>query len=99
MRVRNPWGQGRGEWTGAWSDDSDEWKLVSAEIRREMDIQFEPDGEFWMSLDDYCQYFSTTNICSLSPDFDKDGLDDGLCKKYCLLYVRFHCFKIDSTLN
>ena len=28
IRVRNPWGN-ENEWTGAWSDNSNEWNLVS----------------------------------------------------------------------
>jgi len=73
-----PRGQGHGEWRGAWSDGAAEWQAVSAAHRRQLDVRFDPDGEFWMSLDDYVRYFQTTSICSLAPDFDRDGLDDGL---------------------
>ena len=31
VRVRNPWGNGK-EWTGAWSDNSTEWNLVSSQV-------------------------------------------------------------------
>jgi len=80
LRLRNPWGQGHGEWRGAWSDNAVEWRSVSEVDRRQLDIQFGPDGEFWMRLDDYVDYFHTTSVCSLAPDFDRDGLDDGLSK-------------------
>ena len=78
LRLRNPWGQGHGEWRGAWSDNAPEWKTVDEAGRRQLDVQFGPDGEFWMRLDDYINYFHTTSVCSLAPDFDRDGLDDGL---------------------
>ena len=78
LRIRNPWGQGHGEWRGAWSDNAPEWKTVDEVDRSELDVQFGPDGEFWMRLDDYVKYFHTTSVCSLAPDFDRDGLDDGL---------------------
>ena len=78
LRLRNPWGQGHGEWRGAWSDDAPEWRSVDEADRRQLDVQFGPDGEFWMRLDDYIRHFHTTSVCSLAPDFDRDGLDDGL---------------------
>jgi len=78
LRLRNPWGQGHGEWCGAWADNAPEWKSVNEADRRHLDVQFSPDGEFWMPLDDYIKYFHTTSVCSLAPDFDRDGLDDGL---------------------
>jgi len=78
LRLRNPWGQGHGEWCGAWSDNAAEWKTIDEADRRQLDVQFSPDGEFWMRLDDYIKYFYTTSVCSLAPDFDRDGLDDGL---------------------
>ena len=28
LRIRNPWGKGVGEWTGPWSDESEEWQQV-----------------------------------------------------------------------
>ena len=29
VRVRNPWGTEKGEWTGAWSDKSWQWNKVN----------------------------------------------------------------------
>jgi len=46
VRIRNPWGNER-EWTGAWSDKSDEWKLLSDGEKKELGIEFSDDGEFW----------------------------------------------------
>ena len=45
LRIRNPWG--KTEWNGAWSDESDEWKNVSAKERKRLGIVFDDDGEFW----------------------------------------------------
>jgi len=61
LRVRNPWGQGHGEWRGAWSDGAGEWTLVHESHRRQLDLRFADDGEFWMCLDDYVRYFHTTS--------------------------------------
>ena len=34
------------------------------------------DGEFWMSFDDFCSQFGEVSMCTLGPDFDKDGIVD-----------------------
>lgn len=35
-------------------------------------------GEFWMPWDDFYTYFSSVNICHYTPDYDLDGITDGL---------------------
>lgn len=63
IRLRNPWG--RREWNGAWSDGSEEWNKLEAEARKKLGIDFEDDGEFWMSFEDFCRYFSKATMCHL----------------------------------
>ncbi|XP_021367799.1 calpain-1 catalytic subunit-like [Mizuhopecten yessoensis] len=79
IRVRNPWG--KHEWTGPWSDGSNEWSSVpEGEVQRpNVD-----DGEFYMSLEDFMMYFSDVTICCLTPDFDRDGCSDTLNYITCL---------------
>ncbi|XP_041669103.1 calpain-1 catalytic subunit-like [Cheilinus undulatus] len=66
VRLWNPWGQG--EWNGDWSDRSSLWKTVSAQDR-EMCLSVVDDGEFWMTLEDFCRFYTDLDICSLCPDF------------------------------
>ena len=53
---------------------------MRAEDKERLQVNGKGDGEFWMSLDDYCKYFTNTHICNLTPDFDLDGKEDGLGK-------------------
>ncbi|XP_036398722.1 calpain-1 catalytic subunit-like [Megalops cyprinoides] len=66
VRLWNPWG--RGEWNGDWSDKSPWWQTVSVEDRTNL-LKIENDGEFWMSMEDYCQNYESMDICCLCPDF------------------------------
>ncbi|GKZ73833.1 hypothetical protein AnigIFM50267_010772 [Aspergillus niger] len=47
LRLRNPWG--KKEWTGAWSDGSEQW---TPEWMEKLGHRFGNDGFFWISYDD-----------------------------------------------
>ncbi|XP_039624077.1 calpain-12 [Polypterus senegalus] len=66
LRVRNPWGFV--EYKGPWSDNSDNWKSISKEEKERLKLQLTEDGEFWMCMKDFCQYFTTVEMCSVNPD-------------------------------
>ncbi|XP_065822159.1 calpain-1 catalytic subunit-like [Labrus bergylta] len=66
VRVWNPWGQG--QWKGDWSDKSPFRQTVSPEDR-EMCLSVADDGEFWMTQEDFCRFYSDLDICCLCPDF------------------------------
>ncbi|XP_071402621.1 calpain-1 catalytic subunit-like [Centroberyx affinis] len=70
VRLWNPWG--KGEWNGDWSDQSPLWQTVSPEDRN-MCLSVGDDGEFWMTMEDFCQFYSDLDICSLCPDFLDDN--------------------------
>ncbi|XP_053290483.1 calpain-1 catalytic subunit isoform X3 [Pleuronectes platessa] len=66
VRLWNPWGQT--EWNGQWSDNSHLWQTVSLQDR-EMCLSVKDDGEFWMRLEDFCEFYDDLDICCLCPDF------------------------------
>ncbi|KAL3848425.1 hypothetical protein ACJMK2_019283 [Sinanodonta woodiana] len=61
VRLRNPWGQG--EWKGPFSDGSEEWNKIAKSDREKIGLTFEEDGEFWMTMDDFCKYFENISFC------------------------------------
>uniref|UniRef100_A0A672GUA9 Calpain-5-like n=1 Tax=Salarias fasciatus TaxID=181472 RepID=A0A672GUA9_SALFA len=63
IRMRNPWGQR--EWTGPWSDGSEEWKKVSQSEREKMGVTVQDDGEFWMTFTDFISNFTDLILCRL----------------------------------
>eukprot|EP00794_Sanderia_malayensis_P020617 gene20617-22652_t len=67
IRIRNPWGNER-EWTGAWSDGSEEWASLSASEKQNIGLTFDDDGEFWMSYTDFTKQYTRLEVCMLSPD-------------------------------
>lgn len=67
LRLRNPWGN-EAEWNGPWSDQSSEWRYISDDIKQDLGLNFDVDGEFWMSYRDFLKYFDRVEICNLSPD-------------------------------
>ncbi|XP_039668359.1 calpain-2 catalytic subunit-like [Perca fluviatilis] len=77
IRIRNPWGQV--EWTGAWSDNSMQWRQISSEDRERLSHRSE-DGEFWMSFTDFLRHYDRLEICNLTPD----ALSDDAVSKWAL---------------
>ena len=67
IRIRNPWGN-EAEWNGAWSDGSPEWRYIPDEEKEALGINFEQDGEFWMSYKDFMRHFGQLEICNLTPE-------------------------------
>nr|XP_055029050.1 calpain-14 [Misgurnus anguillicaudatus] len=61
VRIFNPWGYG--EWNGDWSDRSPLWSLVRPEEQNYNTVR--NNGEFWMSMEDFCGNFSEIDICCL----------------------------------
>ncbi|XP_067223518.1 calpain-1 catalytic subunit-like [Chanodichthys erythropterus] len=59
VRIFNPWGQG--EWNRDWSDRSPLWQLVRPEDQKYKVVL--DNGEFWMSMEDFCKNFSDLDIC------------------------------------
>ncbi|KAF2741854.1 cysteine proteinase [Sporormia fimetaria CBS 119925] len=60
LKLRNPWG--RSEWTGRWSDGSEEW---TAEWMQKLNHRFGDDGVFWISYKDllrHYQHFDRTRL-------------------------------------
>lgn len=61
MKLRNPWGGF--EWDGAWGDKSPQW---TEETIKAFGPKFDAnDGIFWMSYEDFLQYFENLNVCML----------------------------------
>ena len=61
VRLRNPWG--RCEWNGPWSDQSAEWKSVSAEVKEKIGLKKNDDGEFWMPYRHFIEHFNVFECC------------------------------------
>ncbi|CAH8441341.1 unnamed protein product [Schistosoma rodhaini] len=87
VRCRNPWGE-RHEWKGPWSDNSPEWKDVKSKDKRALQYKPKEDGEFWMSFQDFEDYFSLLEICHFGySSLDcKDEIDKKKrCEEICFL--------------
>ncbi|XP_075923864.1 calpain-8-like [Petromyzon marinus] len=72
VRLRNPWG--RQEYTGAWSDKATEWDSVEPQEQQRLKLKKSEDGEFWMSVEEFTNFFSTIEICSFNPE-ETEGAD------------------------
>merc|ERR1711964_110656 len=62
VEIRNPHGQGQSEWQGKWSDNCPNW---TSELKERCKWTNEEvnDGRFFMSAEDFCEYFSYYDIC------------------------------------
>lgn len=65
FQIRNPWGFK--EWTGDWSDKSDKW---TPELKAATKMEVKDDGVFFISFEDYLNFFYITSICKFIDDYD-----------------------------
>lgn len=63
VRMRNPWGTT--DWTGAWSQGSQQWQQMNRTDREKMGLVVRDFGEFWMDFEDFCHYFTDVVVCRL----------------------------------
>ncbi|XP_028284956.1 calpain-5 isoform X2 [Parambassis ranga] len=63
VRMRNPWG--KTDWTGTWSQGSQQWQQLSRVDREKMGLIVRDVGEFWMDFEDFCHYFTDVVVCRL----------------------------------
>ncbi|XP_023171681.1 calpain-A [Drosophila hydei] len=75
IRMRNPWGN-EAEWNGPWSDSSPEWRYIPEEQKQEIGLNFDRDGEFWMTFQDFLTHFDRVELCNLSPESFSKAADD-----------------------
>uniref|UniRef100_A0A3Q3E0Q7 Zgc:136872 n=1 Tax=Hippocampus comes TaxID=109280 RepID=A0A3Q3E0Q7_HIPCM len=66
VRLWNPWG--KVEWNGDWSDRCPLWQTLS-DTDCQMTLSTRDDGEFWMTIEDFCKFFADLDICSPYPNF------------------------------
>lgn len=65
LKMKNIWGTN--EWVGDWSDNSSKW---TQEFKKEVGLEPKQDGIFWISYEDYLQFYTTTHICKVHPNYD-----------------------------
>ena len=69
VRLRNPYGNG--EFNGDWSDYSKKW---TPELKEKYNLVIKDDGDFYMSYDDFLNYYVTLGICKLHPGYKTTSL-------------------------
>ena len=62
--LRNPWG--KIEWRGDWSEDS---RLWTPDLRRQLEYSSVNDGTFFMAFDDFLDYFKSVEACRVRPNW------------------------------
>jgi hypothetical protein len=76
VKIRNPWGNDR-EWNGIFSDKSEIWKSVDEETKAEIEYTNAPNGEFFMTFEEFKENFTDIDICHVSPEsFCNDGPEE-----------------------
>ena len=81
IKMKNIWGTN--EWIGDWSDKSLKW---TQEFKKAVGLQEKEDGIFWMSYDDYLQFYTTTHIAQIHSDYNyqvikmKNKQEQNICK-------------------
>lgn len=62
---------------------SQEWQFIADDVKEDLGLTFDADGEFWMSFKDFQRHFQRLEICNLSPDsLEEDELAETGKKKW-----------------
>ena len=64
LKIKNMWGTN--EWIGDWSDQSLKW---TQEFKKAVGLQNKEEGVFWMSYDDYLQFYTSTHIAQIHSEY------------------------------
>jgi calpain, invertebrate len=83
LKMRNPWGEGTNyaKWNGAWSSGKSDWDHIDKKLRNTLTIDGQKDGQFYISYEDFCEFFDCVNLVhisldafydSTSPEYDMD---------------------------
>ena len=64
IKLRNPWGSG--EYNGDWSDSSSLW---TPELRKKYNSIEKNDGIFFISLEDFVNYYVTLSVAKIHEDY------------------------------
>ena len=73
VKLRNPYGNPRA-WRGAWSPQSNEWRSLDSSQKSRYQMSLDPEGEFYMTFDDFVRYFDELNIAHLNVNAFSDHL-------------------------
>ena len=69
LMIRNPWG--KTEWQGDWSDTSPKWTPA---IKEQLNWEPRDDGIFWMSMSDFCNFFTDVAICMVDDNYNQTAI-------------------------
>lgn len=69
LKMRNP--HGKNEWTGDWSDESSKWTPA---YRKQVRMESNEDGTFYMPLHSFKRNFQEVSVCHYRPDYVKCSL-------------------------
>ena len=64
LKMKNTWGTN--EWLGDWSDGSRKW---TEDYKKQVNLEEKEDGIFWMSFEDFLQFYTSTHICQIHDDY------------------------------
>lgn len=73
VKLRNPWGSF--EWSGPWSQGSEEWAehpRLAAKVLRDRETE---KGTFWMNFTDFTEHFDQIDLCDRTTGFRDIYLD------------------------
>lgn len=64
--IRNPWGNGPGEWNGRYCDEDESWD-DQTKLKEKLNYQFKNDGNWWMDYKDWKANYNKVYVCKIFP--------------------------------